>query len=292
MSLKSSITQVNPGIGLVFWPYTDWTNALNGTNDDPYTAYSLEFFYVPIDQIVVGRVNGTLQYDWSYIEDNVNWIASHGHQAIFRPRYDALGFVDCFGPKIAFDDAAFAKAYENGTYDATAMANMNWFTRYRNHPLGGEIAYYVNSNGVSIQEHALDINGPEGQSLPDNVAEYKYTYLIAGNQPDYHYDGPLTQFQRIRQVGQTFGYKLTVTGFQTNGTNTKVTIKNTGVAPPYYDMHIQINRVTGASTTLKGLQPGNSWTYTVTHPKTTKPTLKIVSPHILSNQTIQYEADL
>lgn len=58
---------------------------------------------------------------------------------------------------------------------------MGWkTTRYQNHPLGGEIAYVDN-----VQKHALDQNGPEGQSLPNYVQEYKYTFLIANDQNGY-----------------------------------------------------------------------------------------------------------
>ena len=88
----------------------------------------------------------------------------------------------------------------------------------------------------------------------------------------------------------TFGYKFTITSFQTNGTHTKVTVQNTGVAPPYKDMFIQVNNVKD-TTTLKYLQPGTSLT-AIVKVATATPTLQIVSPYITSKQKIQFEANL
>ena len=71
-------------IGLVFW---------NDNVFDPSSAYALEYFYLPVNKLVVGRVNGVLQYNWAYIDNQLNDIASRGHQAIFRPRYGIINLV-------------------------------------------------------------------------------------------------------------------------------------------------------------------------------------------------------
>ena len=88
----------------------------------------------------------------------------------------------------------------------------------------------------------------------------------------------------------TFGYKFSITSFQTNCTHTKVTVQNTGVAPPYKDMFLQVSSVKD-TTTLKYLQPSASLTVVV-KVATTTPTLQIVSPYITSKQKIQFEANL
>lgn len=75
-----------------------------------------------------------------------------------------------------------------------------------------------------------------------------------------------------------------------NGTNVEVTVQNTGVAPPYKDMFVQVSGVQ-SSTSLIYLQPGASITVAIPV-VTNSPTLSIVSPYILSSQTIQYEANL
>uniref|UniRef100_A0A914DXP6 DUF4832 domain-containing protein n=1 Tax=Acrobeloides nanus TaxID=290746 RepID=A0A914DXP6_9BILA len=396
VSLKASINQVNPMIGLVFW---------NDNVFDPSSAYALEYFYLPVNKLVVGRVNEVLQYNWAYIDNQLNDIASRGHQAIFRLRYEYYydeptavpaflknisGYKGQVYKGIEFMDwrssdlmqmhldmySALANRYDNdnrifaiqtgfgfwseyhlsdgpplqlgynfpsadfqvqsikhilsafktmpiqysidiadnennwcplfknisilpfGSFDDSSFSNdykawndgnkgrLDWkTTRFQQNPLGGEIAYVD-----KVQQHALDINGPEGQSLPDYVKEYKYTFLIASDQNTYKYDGPLTQVERIKQVGMTFGYKFTITSFQTNGTHTKVTVQNTGVAPPYKDMFLQVSSVKD-TTTLKYLQPSASLTVVV-KVATTTPTLQIVSPYITSKQKIQFEANL
>uniref|UniRef100_A0A914CJ06 Uncharacterized protein n=1 Tax=Acrobeloides nanus TaxID=290746 RepID=A0A914CJ06_9BILA len=302
--LKSNITQVNPMLGLVFWDDNYFT---------PYTAYSLEYLYLPVNNLVIGRINGTLQYNWTYLENRLNNIANRGHQAIFRPyyeypgdptavpaflknisgykgqvysgeefmdwrsadlrilhldmhtqfalRYDSDPRVFCVqtgfgfwseyhisgGPNLQlgynFPSGEFqleaitlitslfkntpvlysidiADIYDNwcpvfqnisnlpfGSFDDSSFANdtqdwndgnkqrLGWWTRYQNQPLGGEIAYEDN-----VQQHALDMNGPEGVPLPTYVANYHYTFLIANDQTTYQYNGPLTQVQRIQQV--------------------------------------------------------------------------------------------
>lgn len=88
----------------------------------------------------------------------------------------------------------------------------------------------------------------------------------------------------------TFGYKFTITAFRTNGTHFQVTVKNTGVAPAYKDMFLQVNNAKGTAS-LKFLQPGTTLTDTI-QVTTQTPTLKIVSPWITSKQTIQFEANL
>lgn len=69
-----------------------------------------------------------------------------------------------------------------------------WKTsRYQQHPLSGEIAYED-----IVQQHSLDINGPKGQSLPDYVKAYRYSFLITIDQIQYQYNGPLSQVDLIR----------------------------------------------------------------------------------------------
>jgi hypothetical protein len=98
----------------------------------------------------------------------------------------------------SFDDTSFSNDYKE--WNDGNKGRLGWnTTRYQQHPLGGEIAYVE-----QVQQHALDINGPEGQSLPDYVKEYKYTFLIASDQTTYKYDGPLTQVERIKQVRQNW----------------------------------------------------------------------------------------
>uniref|UniRef100_A0A914EDC2 DUF4832 domain-containing protein n=1 Tax=Acrobeloides nanus TaxID=290746 RepID=A0A914EDC2_9BILA len=385
-------------IGLVFW---DDVPEYYGSSF-PYTALSMEYFYLPVNKLVVGRINGVIQYNWTFIENKLTRIASRGHQAIFRPYYEYPGlptavpaflksipgyqgqvfngeeFMDWRSPdlqamhldmftklaqrydndnRVAFVESGFgfwseyhisdgpdmvlgynfpsgdfqqksitlitslfkntpvlysidiADIYDGqcpvfnsiknlpfGSFDDSAFvkSSQDWndgnkqrlgWTRYQTQPLGGEIAYEDN-----VQQHALDINGPEGTPLPTYVANYHYTFLIASDQVQYKYNGPLTQFQRIQQVGQTFGYKFTITSFQTNGTHTQIIVKNTGVAPAYKDMYLQVSGVQ-STVSLKRLQPGNSLTVVV-QVSTNAPTLKIVSPWITSKQTIQYEANL
>jgi hypothetical protein len=86
------------------------------------------------------------------------------------------------------------------------------------------------------------------------------------------------------------GYKYKITEFKTNGSTSRVTVENTGVAPIYYDAYIAVNGVRSVET-LKYLQPGQKRQFTV-NTGSTNPKLTIECDRLVLGQRIEYEADL
>ena len=71
--------KVQPMTGIVFWQ-DQYQNKIQD-------ATSLEFSYMLFNKVVDGQG----AYDWSYVEDKLDDIASRHHQAIFRFRYVYVG---------------------------------------------------------------------------------------------------------------------------------------------------------------------------------------------------------
>ncbi len=74
---------VHPGTGIVFWP--DRAKSLHKTYGD---AISLEFSYCLPSDVVTGKTDGKLQYNWDSFDALLDDIASRGHQAVIRFRYE------------------------------------------------------------------------------------------------------------------------------------------------------------------------------------------------------------
>lgn len=81
--LKSEITSVQPMTGIVFWPAQAKSRHATYGN-----SITLEFSYCLPSDVVKGKKDGTIQYDWSSFETLLNDISSRGHQAIVRFRYE------------------------------------------------------------------------------------------------------------------------------------------------------------------------------------------------------------
>lgn len=79
--VESAITSVQPMTGLVMW--TTHSQRLRYA-----PVISLEFQYCLPCRVVTGKIDGKIQYDWSYFEDILNDIQSRNHQAIIRFRYE------------------------------------------------------------------------------------------------------------------------------------------------------------------------------------------------------------
>lgn len=81
--LQSQITSVQPMTGIVLWPAQ--AKSRNSTYGN---SISLEFSYCLPSDVVTGKADGKIQYDWSSFEALLDDIASRGHQAIVRFRYE------------------------------------------------------------------------------------------------------------------------------------------------------------------------------------------------------------
>lgn len=80
VGIKSAVSHVQPMTGLVLW--TD-------LSEDEFSTYgqshALEYSYVAPCKVVTGcAADGTIEYDWTYLEDMLNGIKSRNHQAILR----------------------------------------------------------------------------------------------------------------------------------------------------------------------------------------------------------------
>ena len=77
--LKSRVTTVQPGTGLVLW--SAQARNYHKTHGDVFT---LEFSYVMPDALVLGRDGDELLYDWTPLETLLEGVASRGHQLVLR----------------------------------------------------------------------------------------------------------------------------------------------------------------------------------------------------------------
>ena len=134
VELNSEITSVQPMTGLVMWT----THPLR-LKYAP--SISLEFQYCLPCRVVTGKVDGKLQYDWSYFEDILNDIQSRNHQAVIRFRYEYPGNTMVDGvagstavPQYIKDledyNETFKKNEDGPTYYADwTNAELQWFTK-------------------------------------------------------------------------------------------------------------------------------------------------------------------
>ena len=85
-------------------------------------------------------------------------------------------------------------------------------------------------------------------------------------------------------------YRFRVTRFETNGTSTRVQVKNEGIAPLYYDAFPAVNGVR-SNITLKGLLPGEEKEFFIDSGGCS-PKLTIECDRLVKNQRIEFDADL
>jgi hypothetical protein len=90
------------------------------------------------------------------------------------------------------------------------------------------------------------------------------------------------------------GYRFEIIKYQVSGSEAKITVKNTGVAPIYHNAYVTVKGVRSTAS-LKGLLPGTAQEYTVSNlsvgnDETPEPT--ITSDKILPGETIPYRANL
>jgi hypothetical protein len=175
-----------------------------------------------------------------------------------------------------FDDSFMCE--EHDTYN---IFNWQFFgaEKYKTSPAGGEFNYYTTAD----QEGVLNPDGWRGKTYEQAAAQYHITYMIGNDQPEYR---PMS---RIKEAGMANGYKFKVEEFLVSETSSQVTIKNTGIAPIYYDAFVTVNgiRATGS---LKGLSPGEQQVYTL-ETGGNNPILTIECDRLLPNQQIQWEGN-
>jgi hypothetical protein len=191
------------------------------------------------------------------------------------PFADDPGLLDLnFG---LFDDS-FMHATHN-EYNETSWDFFNR-ERYRAAPAGGEFSYY-NQND---QRNALAPDGPNGENFESAAERFHITYMLANNQ--FEYQTP----DRIYGAGMATGYRFSVTGFQTDGELTRITVTNIGVAPIYFDAYPAVAGVR-SDTSLRGLIPGEERDFDVADGGAGGE-VTIECDRLVPGQVIQFEADL
>ena len=108
--------------------------------------------------------------------------------------------------------------------------------------------------------------------------------MIGDGQPRYQ------SMDRIKAAGLACGYRFRVLSFEASATQSRVTIRNMGVAPIYHDAFVAVNDVR-ASDSLKGLLPGEERTFSI-RVGGNSPRLTIACDRLVPGQSIEFEADL
>lgn len=194
VSLKQSITKVQPMTGLVLW--TD--NAA-----DRFSAYgashSLEYSYVAPCKVVTGcAADGTIQYDWTYLENLLNDIKSRNHQAVLRFFYVYPGEKMVDDKRGTTAVPAYIKALPDyhETYKKVAGDGETWYADWSNSELkrftkqfytdfaaiyGNDprIAFIEVGFGHWAEYHIYDDNGTDiqfGKNFP--TKEYQKEFFL------------------------------------------------------------------------------------------------------------------
>ena len=183
-----------------------------------------------------------------------------------------------------FDDSFMHEKHELGTgdgYNERCWREIGQDTRWQNGFCGGEISYYTNFD----QRNFLNPEGMYGWTWEAASAKYHITYMIANDATG----GVHGTVERFREAGMAVGYHFQVLNCRTNGSETRFTVTNNGIAPIYRDAYFAIGNAQSAKS-LRGLLPGQTLDIIIEAPLTADNTLTITSPHILPTQTIEYEA--
>jgi len=177
-----------------------------------------------------------------------------------------------------FDDSFMHQHHDQ--YNEDMWQLLKYTERFKKAPHGGELSYYSNYD----QRHALDVGGMYGRTYEELSSKFYISYMIGNDQPGYQSNA------RIKSAGLANGYKFTITEFKASASQSQVTVKNTGIAPIYYDAYITIDGLR-AEVSLKGLLPNTSQTVVI-NTGGNQPTLTIECDHLVAGQTIDFAADL
>ena len=134
--IQSQVTAVQPGTGLVLWSENARSrHAAYGK------AIALEYAYCLPSEVVTGKDNGVVRYNWSSFNSWLRDVASRGHQAVVRFRYEYPGDRSVDGNPGTTAVPAYIKAlpdyketyFENEDgptwYADWTNAELQWFTK-------------------------------------------------------------------------------------------------------------------------------------------------------------------
>lgn len=191
-----------------------------------------------------------------------------------------------------FDDSFMHEEHEKSSKDG--YNEECWETmgtdRWKTGVCGGEISYYDDSD----QKNFTKESGMYGLTWKDQSKKYHITFMIANDNPSLN---SYKNADRFKECSMMTGYHFVVTKCVTDGTQTKITVKNTGVAPLYKDAYFAIGS-TRSEQSLKGLLPDTSMEMTIDAPleysnsgrALSNPVIE--SDFILDTQTIEYDCNI
>ena len=237
-----------------------------GTNF-PSKAYQKEF---------LTHVSQVLTIPWSISID----AADSGYTPIVAD--NALMALN-FG---LFDDSFMHEHHEikqGDGYNESCWKEIGQGTRWHHGVCGGEISYYTRND----QRNFLNPEGMYGWTWEAAAAKYHITFMISNDATG----GVYGTVERFQEAALASGYQFRVLQCVTNGSETRLSVTNQGVAPIYRDAYFTIGEHR-ATTSLKGLLPQDTLKITIPAGLTKPDDLHITSPHILSTQEIEFVAQL
>ena len=274
---KQFITDFNaqykddPRIAVVQLGFGHWSEGhIYGTTlklgvNFPSKAYQKEYFL---------HVANTLEIPWGMSID--------GGDSYYSPVAEDEELLALeFG---AFDDSFMHEGHELAS--GSGWNEMCWDGigkeyRWIKGICGGEISYYTSND----QKNFLNPAGMYGWTWEAASAKYHISYMLANNAPGSKH----ATVDRFREAGIASGYTFRVSDCRTDGTETRFTVSNQGIAPIYRDAYFAIGEHS-STTSLKGLLPQDTLKITIPTGLEKAEDLHITSPYILSTQEIEFAA--
>ena len=193
VSIRSRVDAVQPGTGLVLWSENaSERNAAYGK------SISLEYAYCLPCQVVKGKVDGKIQYDWRPFNQWLSDVASRKHQAVVRFRYEYPGERSVDGKPGTTAVPDYIKAlpdyhetyFENEDgptwYADWTNAELQWFTKqfyadfnaaYRDDP---RIAFVEVGFGHWSEYHIFGTPLQPGVNFPSDAYQKEFLTYLAG----------------------------------------------------------------------------------------------------------------
>lgn len=193
VSIQSRVDAVQPGTGLVLWSENARErNAAYGK------SIALEYAYCLPSQVVTGKVDGKIQYDWRTFNQWLSDVASRKHQAVVRFRYEYPGERSVDGQPGTTAVPAYIKALSD--YKETFFENedgptwyadwtneeLQWFTKqfyadfnavYRDDP---RIAFVEVGFGHWSEYHIFGTPLQPGVNFPSDAYQKEFLTYLAG----------------------------------------------------------------------------------------------------------------
>ncbi len=193
VGIQSRVDAVQPGTGLVLWSENARErNAAYGK------SIALEYAYCLPCQVVTGKVDGKIQYDWRTFNQWLSDVASRKHQAVVRFRYEYPGERSVDGQPGTTAVPAYIKAlpdyketfFENEDgptwYADWTNEELQWFTKqfyadfnaaYRDDP---RIAFVEVGFGHWSEYHIFGTPLQPGVNFPSDAYQKDFLTYLAG----------------------------------------------------------------------------------------------------------------